>query len=264
MRILRFFRFHARFGVRRAGCCRAERMHGPRQRPDGAVARADRRRASEAARDGRPVADGCGHGSSTESCALSSPRSRRRGTDRLRALVAAEAAGEHSGRPAATPGGSAAPRSRQLPMLSGSRLRLSNKARKRLDLRRRAGLGEIARALAYRVGPDALSTACSSPGEPAEARPDCRVAPPRLPISGGLLIKRGLAEGPIVARTLKLIEDRWVEAGFPRGRVRGNRRRSARIRSLGQYPRHCDRQQQHDDEKGGAKQRHPRRPGSIA
>jgi poly(A) polymerase len=31
------------------------------------------------------------------------------------------------------------------------------------------------------------------------------------------LIERGLKEGPIVARTLKAIEERWVEAGFPRG-----------------------------------------------
>jgi len=40
---------------------------------------------------------------------------------------------------------------------------------------------------------------------------------PRLPISGGQLIKRGLAEGPLVARTLRRIEDIWVEAGFPQG-----------------------------------------------
>ena len=31
------------------------------------------------------------------------------------------------------------------------------------------------------------------------------------------MIARGLAEGPIVARTLKAIEERWVEAGFPAG-----------------------------------------------
>jgi poly(A) polymerase len=31
------------------------------------------------------------------------------------------------------------------------------------------------------------------------------------------LIARGLTEGPIVARTLKQIETRWVEAGFPSG-----------------------------------------------
>jgi poly(A) polymerase len=40
---------------------------------------------------------------------------------------------------------------------------------------------------------------------------------PRLPISGGALIKRGLPAGPAVARTLRAIEDRWVETGFPSG-----------------------------------------------
>jgi poly(A) polymerase len=38
-----------------------------------------------------------------------------------------------------------------------------------------------------------------------------------LPIGGGALIARGLEEGPVVARTLRQIEDRWVEAGFPEG-----------------------------------------------
>ena len=38
-----------------------------------------------------------------------------------------------------------------------------------------------------------------------------------MPVSGGALIARGLVEGPIVARTLRQIEDRWVEAGFPDG-----------------------------------------------
>jgi reverse gyrase len=31
------------------------------------------------------------------------------------------------------------------------------------------------------------------------------------------LIKRGLKEGPVVSRTLRQIEDRWIGAGFPRG-----------------------------------------------
>jgi len=40
---------------------------------------------------------------------------------------------------------------------------------------------------------------------------------PRLPIGGGSLIERGLAEGPVVARTLRRIENKWVDAGFPAG-----------------------------------------------
>jgi poly(A) polymerase len=38
-----------------------------------------------------------------------------------------------------------------------------------------------------------------------------------LPIGGGALIKRGLTEGPIVAKTLRRIEDQWVRKGFPTG-----------------------------------------------
>jgi len=31
------------------------------------------------------------------------------------------------------------------------------------------------------------------------------------------LIKRGLVEGPVVSRTLRTIEERWIAAGFPAG-----------------------------------------------
>ena len=50
-----------------------------------------------------------------------------------------------------------------------------------------------------------------------EARAIANWKPPRLPVSGGSLIARGLVEGPVVARTLRQIEHRWVEAGFPAG-----------------------------------------------
>ena len=40
---------------------------------------------------------------------------------------------------------------------------------------------------------------------------------PRLPVGGGALIARGLTQGPIVAKTLRLIEDQWVKSGFPTG-----------------------------------------------
>jgi poly(A) polymerase len=40
---------------------------------------------------------------------------------------------------------------------------------------------------------------------------------PKLPITGGALIARGLEAGPIVARTMQAIERDWIEAGFPGG-----------------------------------------------
>ncbi|WP_188054789.1 CCA tRNA nucleotidyltransferase [Sphingosinithalassobacter sp. CS137] len=38
---------------------------------------------------------------------------------------------------------------------------------------------------------------------------------PRLPLTGGALIARGLSKGPDVARTLRRVEDRWIDEGFP-------------------------------------------------
>ncbi len=38
---------------------------------------------------------------------------------------------------------------------------------------------------------------------------------PRLPLSGGALVQRGLREGPIVAATLQAIEAQWIAEGFP-------------------------------------------------
>ncbi len=41
--------------------------------------------------------------------------------------------------------------------------------------------------------------------------------PPRFPLTGGTLIARGLTPGPGVATMLKVIERAWVTAGFPEG-----------------------------------------------
>jgi poly(A) polymerase len=96
------------------------------------------------------------------------------------------------------------------------RLRLSNKARKRLACV--AGTGDgVPQALAYRLGSDCAVDRLLLDGLADAAREITGWHAPRLPISGGQLIKRGLPEGPVVARTLKAIEDRWVLAGFPTG-----------------------------------------------
>jgi poly(A) polymerase len=99
----------------------------------------------------------------------------------------------------------------------GVRLRLSNKARKRLGCAAEQELGSSPQALAYRLGGECAVDRLLLAGRIQEARELSGWHRPRLPISGGQLIKRGLAEGPIVARTLRTIDDRWVEAGFPTG-----------------------------------------------
>ncbi|MBA4764166.1 MAG: CCA tRNA nucleotidyltransferase [Erythrobacter sp.] len=43
---------------------------------------------------------------------------------------------------------------------------------------------------------------------------------PELPLKGGEIVERGVAKGPQVAKTLQAVERRWVEEGFPdRARV---------------------------------------------
>jgi poly(A) polymerase len=97
------------------------------------------------------------------------------------------------------------------------RLRLSNKARKRLSCASDSATERDPKTLAYRVGIQCAADRLLLEGNSADAAAIASWHPPRLPITGGALIKRGLPEGPIVARTLRTIEDHWIEAGFPHG-----------------------------------------------
>jgi len=99
----------------------------------------------------------------------------------------------------------------------GARLKLSNKARKRLSCSSDTDLAGSPKALAYRVGTDCAVDRLLLADEPQAAAEIAAWKVPRLPVGGGMLIARGLKEGPIVARTLRRIEDRWVDAGFPSG-----------------------------------------------
>ena len=109
------------------------------------------------------------------------------------------------------------PRNSETAVAVAARLKLSNKARKRLGCA--AALeGELsAHALAYRRGTECAVDRLLLEGKASEATKIAKWHAPRLPISGGALIERGLAEGPIVARTLRKIEDRWIAAGFAEG-----------------------------------------------
>jgi poly(A) polymerase len=98
-----------------------------------------------------------------------------------------------------------------------ARLRLSNKARKRLACAVDHRVDSSPEALVYRLGSGCAVDRLLLAGRADDAARVADWQPPRLPIGGGGLIARGLREGPIVARTLKTIENRWVEAGFPEG-----------------------------------------------
>jgi poly(A) polymerase len=97
------------------------------------------------------------------------------------------------------------------------RLKLSNKARKRLACAAQARMNGSAEALAYRVGGECAVDRLLLSGDADQARFIAAWKAPRLPISGGTLIARGLPEGPIVAKTLRAIEDEWLKSGFPTG-----------------------------------------------
>ncbi len=70
-------------------------------------------------------------------------------------------------------------------------------------------------ALAYRLGIDSALDRLLLHGTGTAGLSDWKR--PRFPITGGTLIERGLASGPIVAITLAQIENAWIEADFPQG-----------------------------------------------
>ncbi|HEX8261819.1 MAG TPA: CCA tRNA nucleotidyltransferase [Allosphingosinicella sp.] len=99
-----------------------------------------------------------------------------------------------------------------------ARLRLSNRAAKRLAAAagRAPGDGPSPELLAYRIGAEEAADRILL-GE-GDARATARLAGwqrPRLRVGGGDLIAMGLVAGPAVARTLQAIEREWAEAGFP-------------------------------------------------
>ncbi|MDP8994159.1 MAG: CCA tRNA nucleotidyltransferase [Pseudomonadota bacterium] len=96
-----------------------------------------------------------------------------------------------------------------------ARLRLSNKAAKRLIADAERALDAPER-LAYRIGRDeAIDRLLLADGDPAAAAALGDWRRPRLAVTGGDLIAMGLEPGPMVARTLQSVEREWADAGFP-------------------------------------------------
>jgi poly(A) polymerase len=99
------------------------------------------------------------------------------------------------------------------------RLKLSNAQRKRLMLAAETGVDAPPRALAYAIGVDAARDRLLLRADDA-AVADALAAleawqPVRLPLTGGTLIEMGLPPGPIVAATLKAVERAWIAEDFP-------------------------------------------------
>ena len=96
-----------------------------------------------------------------------------------------------------------------------TRLKLSNTARKRLATATGSAEAETARALAYRLGRDSAVDRLLLNRLPEAARTIQYWDIPKLPLSGGELVQRGLKAGPLVAATLQAIETQWISEGFP-------------------------------------------------
>jgi poly(A) polymerase len=101
------------------------------------------------------------------------------------------------------------------------RLKLSNKLRAELAARlgQQALGAETVRAIAYYQGIEtARDAALLFASDETVAECIARLEdwkPPVFGVKGGDLIARGITAGPLVARTLKQIESRWIEEGFP-------------------------------------------------
>jgi len=99
----------------------------------------------------------------------------------------------------------------------GARLRLSNKARARLHAMRAPMEAATPEALAYRLGTQgAIDRMLLGRAFTVEAIARIRDWPvPQMPLSGGDLIGMGLTAGPQVAKALQALERDWIAAGFP-------------------------------------------------
>ena len=102
-----------------------------------------------------------------------------------------------------------------------ARLKLSNKTRVELAER----VAELnpdelsARSLGYRRGIAMATDIFLLHGDEADWREGFEAlrnwTPPVFPIKGGEIVARGLTAGPLVAKTLKAVEHLWIAEGFP-------------------------------------------------
>lgn len=215
LRILRFFRFHARFG---SGEPDAAALKACTERSRDLMALSRERIADELLKL-LAVADP----STTVGIMLRHdilkpvlPEIDAERLGKLQSLVASEGAADVEPDPLRRLA-ALLPRDQAVADAVGARLRLSNKARKRLACAASSGEHDSPRALAYRVGIDCAVDRLLLDGRVEDARALSGWKAPRLPVGGGALIARGLTQGPIVAKTLRLIEDQWVKSGFPTG-----------------------------------------------
>ena len=215
LRILRFFRFHARFG---AGAPDLAALDACTRRANDLMALSRERIADEllkllALPDPSPTL-----ALMVERHILVPvlPEIVADAAARVAALAAAETAASIPPHPLRRLA-AILPREYAIAAKVAARLKLSKKARQRLAAAADPDLDRNPRALAYRHGSDAALDRLLLAGRPADA---AAIAPwpiPRLPLGGGGLVARGVPQGPEVALRLRAIESAWVAADFPTG-----------------------------------------------
>jgi poly(A) polymerase len=98
----------------------------------------------------------------------------------------------------------------------GARLKLSKIERRRLINAAEPVGDEPVSVIGYRLGRDlAIDRLLLSDRPESEAASLIGWESPALPLTGGALVERGLRKGPEVAKTLRLVEEQWIAEGFP-------------------------------------------------
>ena len=212
LRILRFFRFHARFGgeADAAGlaACRAlaPTLKGlSRERIGGELlallALPDPAPAVRLMKDAGVLA-------------VVLPEARARELAALDQLIASEAARNAPPDPLRRLA-ALVPAIPALAETVAAKLRLSKQQRARLvcAAERKPGDATDPRALAYREGLACARDRLLLAGADTASLDDWDV--PVFPLKGGAIVARGIAAGPEVARIMQAVERRWVAEGFP-------------------------------------------------
>lgn len=217
LRILRFFRFHARFGE---GLPDPEGLAACAARANDLMA-LSRERIREELLKLLAVADPAPTVRLMVDHGIFSPVLPEIGPESVAGLAATVEAERKAGQAASSIRRLAAlfPPDPELAADVARRLRLSNAERKRLVTaagRTPADVTSEPAVLAYRLGlEEAVDRLLLAGAPPASIQKLQGWERPRLAVTGGDLVARGVEKGPQVSALLKAIEDDWVTAGFP-------------------------------------------------
>lgn len=211
LRILRFFRFHARFGT---GAPEADGLEACAARANDLMALSRERIADELLKL-LALADPVATARLMIERGIFRPVLPEIGSaERLAALVAAEQAAGIAPN-AIRRLAALLPVDPEVAAAVAARLRLSNKLAARLAAAAGTALDAPER-LAYRIGAaEAIDRILLHGASGPELKQLEAWQRPRLPVSGGELIAMGLTAGPVVAKTIQAIEEEWMRAGFP-------------------------------------------------